>query len=634
MSWDKVIQDSDEDEPLIEDDFPASPDPLQTTQSPIIQHHDHPEEKETFIPLQHNANQGFPEPQLNVNFDQFLQSQGTHVTSTSSQQQREERWIPATYEGGGGSIGGIMTEIGLAQGRLFNDNDSSAAQRLPSTATHYPSEISQPGSFPAMESYNREQYNPVAYGNADHAMIPHNALYEATQLIMPGPVAQYDYSTPAATTDISSPSDGMTALTSAPLTENMHPNLSKTASYRSKSMQSVQYSPHDTEPFSSVTSPRLHRAKTDTPRPGLISPRHSPSSTHDELALPAVAVEVPSVTKRKRGRPSKASLQEDDDDDELALTGDPKPTPSELSGNQLPEQIVDSAPTEVTHEPIVEQAVEPEKEVPGISNNTEAAENNDQSTNTSTFAENKNKRTAKEPKKKKVKRSKTASATMQKSQISDIDDDVIWVDSRPLQAQDEQEKSNAKEDAQENEIVQQEPTVLHDTSTNVTKPEKAPAKKRGRKPKKSAEKVAENTPDPADKADVSLDHAVSNSVGVDDLQEPSLPDKDETNNAPIDNAPIDNAPIDNAPIDNAPSLNANAPIYHPVTEDDKTSMSTEPGLQTPQRSDPKLSTPVSDIKAQKGGANNSPIMSTSKVPYRVGLSKRARIAPLLKIVRK
>ncbi|KAJ5256919.1 hypothetical protein N7478_013023 [Penicillium angulare] len=625
MSWDKVIQDSDEDEPLIEDDFPASPDPLQTTQSPVIQHHDHPEEKETFLPLQHNANQGFPEPQLNVNFDQFLQSQGTHVTSTSSQQQREERWIPATCEGGGGSIGGIMTEIGIAQDQLFNDNASSAAQRLPSTATHYPSEISQPGSFPAMESYNREQYNPVAYGNTAHAMIPHDVPYEATQLLVPGPVVPYDYSTLAATTDISSPSDGNTALTSAPLSENMHTNLSKAAPHRAKSMQSMQYSPHDTEPFSSVTSPRLNRAKSDTARPGLISPRHSPSSTHDELALPTVAVEVPSVTKRKRGRPSKASLQDNDDDDELALTRNPEPIPIKLSGNQLPEQIVEPVPIEATHESSVEQAVEPEKEIPDTLINTEAVESNDQNTTISAVAENKNKRTAKEPKKKKVKRSKTASAAMQKSQISDIDDDIIWVDSRPLQAQDAQdaqEESKSKADAPQKEIPQQEPTVLNDTSTNVTKPGKAPPKKRGRKPKKSAEQVAEDAPDPADeadKADISLDHADSNSVGVDKLQNPSLPDKDETNNASIDIAP---------------SSDVHAPTDPPSIEDDKTSNSTEPGLQTPQRSDQKLSTPVSDIKAQKGVSKNSPITSTSKVPYRVGLSKRARIAPLLKIVRK
>ena len=36
----------------------------------------------------------------------------------------------------------------------------------------------------------------------------------------------------------------------------------------------------------------------------------------------------------------------------------------------------------------------------------------------------------------------------------------------------------------------------------------------------------------------------------------------------------------------------------------------------------------------KGPSKHSPIAGTSKVPYRVGLSRRARIAPLLKIIRK
>lgn len=105
MGWDRVIQDSDEEEPLIEDDFPVSPDPIQPTQSPVLQHHDYPAEPETTTAMRRPSSAGFPEPQLNVNFDQFLQSQGTHAASTSSQQQREERWIPSTTEGGGGSMG-------------------------------------------------------------------------------------------------------------------------------------------------------------------------------------------------------------------------------------------------------------------------------------------------------------------------------------------------------------------------------------------------------------------------------------------------------------------------------------------------------------------------------------------------
>lgn len=111
MGWDKVIQDSDEEEPLIEDDFPASPDPLQDPEPPTVQHHDHLAQQETY-PNEHTITEGFPGPQLNVNFDQFLQSQGTHTGSTASQQQREERWIPSTNEGGGGSISASRSNDG------------------------------------------------------------------------------------------------------------------------------------------------------------------------------------------------------------------------------------------------------------------------------------------------------------------------------------------------------------------------------------------------------------------------------------------------------------------------------------------------------------------------------------------
>lgn len=111
MGWDRVIQDSDEEEPLIEDGFPASPDPLQDPQPPKPQHHNHLAQQETY-PTEHTVTEGFPGPQLNVNFDQFLQSQGTHTGSTSSQQQREERWIPSTKEGAGGSISASRSNDG------------------------------------------------------------------------------------------------------------------------------------------------------------------------------------------------------------------------------------------------------------------------------------------------------------------------------------------------------------------------------------------------------------------------------------------------------------------------------------------------------------------------------------------
>lgn len=104
MSWDRVIQDSDEDEPFAEDDIPTSINPLQDQETPMQQHHEpHPAEQQADYPT---IALDAAEAQLNINFDQYLQSQeATRPMITPSQQQREERWIPPTSETGGGSIG-------------------------------------------------------------------------------------------------------------------------------------------------------------------------------------------------------------------------------------------------------------------------------------------------------------------------------------------------------------------------------------------------------------------------------------------------------------------------------------------------------------------------------------------------
>lgn len=106
MSWDRVIQDSDEDEPLEGDGLPPPVEPLQHLES--AKQHDHVPANYT----NHNANQhdSAPDegifPRLNVNFDEFLQSQErNHAGLSSSQVRREERWIPSTSEGGSGSVG-------------------------------------------------------------------------------------------------------------------------------------------------------------------------------------------------------------------------------------------------------------------------------------------------------------------------------------------------------------------------------------------------------------------------------------------------------------------------------------------------------------------------------------------------
>jgi hypothetical protein len=113
MSWDRVIQDSDEDEPLGDEGFeaPASIDPHQGHESPKQKLQDnlvhHGDEQRANYPIEpHAAQEVGTVPDLGVNFDQFLQSQDmSQSVVTLSQQRREERWIPSTGDGGGGSIG-------------------------------------------------------------------------------------------------------------------------------------------------------------------------------------------------------------------------------------------------------------------------------------------------------------------------------------------------------------------------------------------------------------------------------------------------------------------------------------------------------------------------------------------------
>lgn len=107
MSWDRVIQDSDEDEPLVEDEVSTSIAPKTDHEPP--RHHDSHEDPAN----QHTTNHvsehiNGSEPQIGVDFDQFLQSQDARPPSiTASQQKREEMWIPATGEGGE-SIGKLL----------------------------------------------------------------------------------------------------------------------------------------------------------------------------------------------------------------------------------------------------------------------------------------------------------------------------------------------------------------------------------------------------------------------------------------------------------------------------------------------------------------------------------------------
>lgn len=114
MSYEKVIQDSDDEGDLLAGDpHPVDPsgDASQHQGQNIngingdvangLEHHQVP-----------NATPG---SQMGINFDQFIQSPEAHQYQiTASQQQREERWIPTA--GMGGSAGEFLHSMSGTMG--------------------------------------------------------------------------------------------------------------------------------------------------------------------------------------------------------------------------------------------------------------------------------------------------------------------------------------------------------------------------------------------------------------------------------------------------------------------------------------------------------------------------------------
>lgn len=485
-----------------------------------------------------------------------------------------------------------MTEIVHAQRRLLDDEGSTAAQPLPSTATAYPSEPTQPGSFPSMSNYPYQQVAGEVNDTYTYTRAVAEDSYEATQLIEPPHVNGYDYSTPATSNNVDSPFGDPNETAD----KHSHDASSHKSAQRSKSMQPQLWSPHDTEPLSSAVSPGLSRSKSDNARSGLMSLQYSQGSAHDELALhmvPPVTATNTSAVKKKRGRPKKQSLPEDDEDDELAA-----PRDYELELSRTAEKRRWESPSknqEASRQDVIE--INGDEEEPSttqtrpqnaprlmvvlpVAFDGESRRNDAGVSTESEIAD------TKPPKKKKVKRSKTASAVLDKPNEADVDGDVIWLDTSPVQI----DKPKPVERADDPE-AQDAPLQVNRETPQAEEP--SARKSRGRKRKKTADQLA--------------------------AEEQQQPQEAET-------AAPDTA-LDENP----------GPILVPLSkpgEPTKETATTEVLPPTHPRAEGKENDPTTAKDSHKGPSNHSPILSTTKVPYRVGLSKRARIAPLLKVVRK
>jgi len=208
------------------------------------------------------------------------------------------------------------------------------------------------------------------------------------------------------------------------------------------------------------------------------------------------------------------------------------------------------------------------------------------------------------PVKKKVRRSKTISDSANSEMV---DRDIPWIDDTPVF---ELEKDiNAKTTKHSisvvvppSEEITREP---HNDgpSTNVNKPE---PKKRGRRKKSTTRERPATCAEPsALLQDIPPTH--------------KLPDNDqETSPGRIENARLNTANETEPPQEDLETATL-------LTE-----TSANQKYTTPSKTNEE--SPATTTKEMP--ARHSPIPSTSKVPFRVGLSRRARIAPLLKVVRK
>ncbi|KKK20825.1 hypothetical protein P175DRAFT_0489631 [Aspergillus ochraceoroseus IBT 24754] len=591
MSYNRVIQDSDDDDDPLEL-VPGPPDCMPVMNGDDI--HFEPQD------VGHGSHIG-------VNFDEFIQSQdAAHATMTASQQQREERWIPDV--GKGGSIGTMMTEIGLAQQRLFDDDQAQFA---------YP------------EAPHLQQDTTVVYGQDPNLGVgPDQGGFVQETNTFPQPAPSDDWSQSAPSYNIfesslrtsSYPLDRADFLPGSEVTVRTAA-LQNTSPRRCASMHVAISSPHDTEPFSSVISPKASRAKSDNFSVNAVQP--SPASI-DELALP-VAIEIPQKVE-KRGRKKKQQQQvilDHDEDDELSYPkvqdpppnkpekrkpGRPPKTPqsvplpsrkedgatlgeanSTIDGSigtsiPSPQIIVDESNTK-SHPPI---AVLAATEGPSIEILATTP--------------------TRETKKKKLKRGKTTSAVLTKTYESDVEDDVIWVDERPVMLSahmDQQPALNLPETTNSNQRNEQGPA-----------PEPAPApKKRGRKRKQTSEQLDEETnttnqhqEQPIILQEADAEHPLEN-TNTNTTTSTGLSIVFESTSKPTDPETLE-----------PPFITSTNPRE-----------STEPSQppETPKKS-AGPQTPLGKGPRQQ----HSPISSTTKVPYRVGLSKRARIAPLLKIIKR
>lgn len=523
-----------------------------------------------------------------------------------------------------------MTEIGIAQQQLFDDDQQA----------QYAVEPTMPHEYEQTENVTHVTHDMTAQANTlkTHGLQAATAQNSIPAAELQGTNPSDDWSQSASYNIFDSSSHTSSGQlnrvdfihdsgVSAQTEPIQHPEVR-----RWTSMQGAASSPHDTEPFSSVISPRATRAKSDNAAPNMLQPS---SASVDELALP-VTTELPKV--EKRGRKKKQVVPPIDEDDELSLPQPREPPPSKPEKRKpgrppknTKVSLDDSAPAAphtLAEDLSIQPAKNPEGAVPDASEvPTDGAtgdgdpqsiidepmkDDHDESLITHTLEQipQVSSKPAKEPKKKKLKRGKTTSVTLTKTYEPDVEDDVIWIDERPITTTREDKPTTNPADPRPNTTGEQPP---------------AP-KKRGRKRKKTAEQLEQ----------LEQEVAAPPAIDASDTQT-AIANEEENNQVQQNEAHNESTTRAQTPEIENPIIEKDHSIPNPLSDPQQTTSPKKiPGQAPPDHQPPETPQKPNGPKtpSTKGPGKHSPISSTSKVPYRVGLSKKARIAPLLKIIKR
>ncbi|CEL09476.1 hypothetical protein ASPCAL12611 [Aspergillus calidoustus] len=521
---------------------------------------------------------------------------------------------------------GTMMEIGLAQQRLFDDDHQVQYEPANSPAEFHESESNAPYGENANQEYMARNQ---AFSTKRPPETPAHDSIPRVEIHGTAPSDDWSQSAPSYNIFESSNQTPSNQLNRADFLRDSgaitqpEPVLNFELR-RWTSMQGAASSPHDTEPFSSVISPKTARVKSDSLVPNTILP--TPSI--NELALPAT-IQIPKI--EKRGRKKKQALPLNDEDDELFHTALREATPNKpekrkpgrpsknanvKSANPVPAER-SYAPSHLSGDTTIAATLQaPSEDSATYDNVSPQALPASRSGDFQTISLDENSleqdmqpppKLAKEPGRKKLKRGKITSVTLTKAFESDVEDDVIWIDERPI-------VPTGREDRPNPEQAEVAPTP-------------AP-KKRGRKRKKTTEQLdQEAKAGPQADPTIYLEKA-SNQEELEDTHQKAGVSVVLSNSTRRPQNPDISNPD---PIPEDDTSNNEPQVLQPSTTPTK-DVSNNELAQPPET--PSMPTTDPKTPSGKGPGKHSPISSTCKVPYRVGLSKRARIAPLLKIIKR